>query len=347
MEILGSHWQRKGRGVGKKRLIRLGIWFVLLLVVLYSALVWYCVSEISEPPRRPVQAYAQPYLDGTAKAGFTVESFTSSGGMPCLVCIPTAVDVLSERAGIIRNQLAKEGVKLMPVGTRLGNLLILHGRKGMKEDYLPVAERFCAVGFVCVIPDLPGHGSNPERYTTYGVTEAPKILDCYHEVVEKFSLSAEYNAILGQSMGGSEAVHVAASVESDFQAMVLLATFDKLETVIQGQTDELLGSFLGAVVRVPADSVFGWKTGLKFSEIRPIDKTPEINANTLVVHGEDDKMVSPSRGKALFDSLPRHTDNEWLLIPDAGHSNILVTDYPLYAKMAEWLLGQISPPARD
>ncbi|MGJ8645173.1 MAG: alpha/beta hydrolase [Luteolibacter sp.] len=345
MQTEGVHRQRKA--VWKGQLIRLGVWLVMLLGILFSVLVWYCVSEISEPPRRPIQAYAQPYLDGTAKSGFTVESFTSSGGMPCLVCVPTSTDVLSERAGIIRNQLTEKGVGLEPVGTTVGNLLILHGRKGMKEDYLPVAERFCAVGFVCVIPDLPGHGSNPERYTTYGVLEAPKILDCYHEAVKKFNLSMNHNAVIGQSMGGSEAVHVAASTESDFQAMVLLATFDKLETVIQGQTDELLGSILGAAVRAPADTLFGWKTGLRFSEIRPIDKVPQVKANTLVVHGEDDKMIPPSRGKALFNSLPEHTEKEWLLLPDAGHSNILITDYPLYAKMAEWLLSHISPPLHD
>lgn len=328
-------------------MIRLGVLLVLSLGILYFMLVWWCVGEISEPPRRQVQAYAMSYLNGNAKAGFRVESFTSSGGMPCLVCVPMATGVLSERAGIIRKQLAEKGVALEPVGTTVGNLLILHGRKGMKEDYLPVAERFCAVGFVCVIPDLPGHGSNPERYTTYGVLEAPKILDCYNEAIKKFNLSSENNAILGQSMGGSEAVHVAASVESNFQSMVLLATFDKLETVIQGQTDELLGYLIGTVVRAPADTLFGWKTGLKFSEIRPIDKVPHVNANTLVVHGEDDKMIPPARGKALFDSLPEQTEKEWLLLPDAGHSNILITDYPLYAKMAEWLLSHISPPSRD
>lgn len=345
MQAEGAQRQRKA--VWKRLMIRLGIWLVLSLGMLFSMLVWWCVGEISEPPRRQVQDYTLPYLDGTAEAGFRVESFTSSGGMPYLVCVPMATDVLSERAGIIRKQLAAQGVALKPVGATLGNLLILHGRKGMKEDYLPVAERFCAVGFVCVIPDLPGHGSNPERDTTYGVLEAPKILDCYNEAIGKFNLSSENNAILGQSMGGSEAVHVAASVESNFQSMVLLATFDELETVIQGQTDELLGPLLGTVVRAPADRLFGWKTGLKFSEIRPIDKVPDVNANTLVVHGEDDEMIPSARGKALFDSLPELTEKEWLLLPDAGHGNILVTDYPLYAKMAGWLLSHISPPSSD
>jgi|GEM_PF-3411362 len=40
----------------------------------------------------------------------------------------------------------------------LRRMLILHGRSGMKEDYLAVAERYRAIGFRCLIPDLPGHG---------------------------------------------------------------------------------------------------------------------------------------------------------------------------------------------
>ena len=104
-----------------------------------------------------------------------MEKFVSSDGMPCLVCTPEPVDEFSKRAGIIREQLTDKGVSLKPAGEVIGTLLILHGRSGIKEDYLPVAERFCAVGFRCIIPDLPGHGNNPEPFTTYGVLEAPKM----------------------------------------------------------------------------------------------------------------------------------------------------------------------------
>lgn len=136
---------------------------------------------------------------------------------------------------------------------------------------------------------------------------------------------------------------MAASPGSNFQAMVLLATFDKLETVIEGQTDDLLGSFIGAAVRGPADAWYGLKTGLKFSEIWPIAKAQYVSADTLFVHGEEATMIPPSRRKALFNSLPQDIEKEWLLIPNAGHSDVLVTDYPLYAKMAEWLLSHFTP----
>ena len=340
--------QRQEEGSVRKRLlIRLAVWLSLSTVILFCVVVWWCASEIAEPSRRPVQAYSLPYLEGKAGSGFRVESFNSSGGMPCLVCIPVSTDPLSERAGIIREQLAARGVSLGPAGTIVGNLLILHGRKGMKEDYLSVAERFCAAGFVCVIPDLPGHGSNPERFTTYGVLEAPKILECFNEAVEKYDLRSDYNAVFGQSMGGSEAVHLVTEDDTVFTSMVLLATFDKLETVVRGQTNGLFGSWLGAAVRTPADVVYKWKTGLRFSEIRPVDLAPQVKTKTLVIHGDRDETTPSARGRALFDALPDGIAKEWLLVPDAGHSNVLITDYPVYATMAEWLLKGITPPPGD
>lgn len=49
----------------------------------------------------------------------------------------------------------------LPVyGNVRGILALLHGRKGRKEDLLPVAERFAGAGFRSVIPDLPAHAES-------------------------------------------------------------------------------------------------------------------------------------------------------------------------------------------
>ncbi len=217
------------------RLLRLGAGMALVTAILYLALVWWCAKEIAEPSRRSAEAPHLPYFDGSAKAGFAVEKFVSSDGMPCLVCTPERVDEFSKKAGIIRTQLSDQGISLKPAGEVIGTLLILHGRSGIKENYLAVAERFCAVGFRCVIPDLPGHGANPEPFTTYGVLEAPMILKCYGEAAGKFGFTGQPCAILGQSMGGAEAIHTAALDGSPFTAMVIVSSFDKLETVIRGR----------------------------------------------------------------------------------------------------------------
>ncbi len=328
----------------KRLLVRLGIWLVISTGIIFGVLVWWCASEIAEPARRPVTEAHRAYIEGTVKSGFTVEEFKSSDGMPCLVCIPEPTTTLSKRAGIIRAQLAGKGFELKPAGEIIGTLMILHGRAGMKEDYLPVAERFCAVGFRCVIPDLPGHGSNARRFTTYGVTEAPMILKCYEEAAVKYGFAEQPCVILGQSMGGAEAIQAVALDGSPFGAMVVVSSFDKLDTVIRGQTNGMLGSVLGTATRACADRMYGWKTGVRISEINSVEKAEHLRIPTLVVHGDADKTIPKSSGKALYDSIPGNVKKDWLVVPDSGHNNILVTDYPLFATMAEWFLNHLTPP---
>ena len=325
----------------KRLLVRLAIWLVLAVAILYGVLVWWCASELAEPARRPVSAGALPYLEGTAKAGFQVETFTSSDGMPCVVCTPEQTVVFSKRAATIREQLAERGIMLAPSGETLGTILILHGRGGMKEDYFAVAERFCAAGLRCVIPDLPAHGANPKKYATYGMLEAEMVLKCYQEAAVKYHFPEQPSGILGQSMGGSVAIHAAALDGSPFGSIVVISSFDRLETVVRGQTNGLLGSVLGAAVREPADAVFGWKTGVKVSEIRPIDKAATIRIPTMIVHGDTDDFVSTTSGKTLFEAFPNDIEKRWVSVPTAGHNNVLVTDFPIYATMAEWFLAHI------
>lgn len=325
----------------KRLLVRLAIWSVLSLSVLYALLVWWCTNELAKPARRPVQAGAMAYVDGAAKAGFQVENFTSSDGMPCAVCTPEKTASFSQRAATVRQQLADRGLDLGEAGNILGTLVILHGRGGNKEDYFPVAERFCAAGLRCVIPDLPGHGSNQGRFTTYGVLEAEMVLKCYQEAAQRYHFEEQPCVILGQSMGGSVAIHTAALKESPFASMVVVSSFGHLENVVREKAEGLLGPILGAAVGSPIDILFGWKTGVNISEIRPMDKAATIQIPTMVVHGDSDKFVPTASGMALFESFPDGTEKQWVAVPTADHNSVLVTDFPLYATMAEWFIKHL------
>ena len=322
----------------KRMLVRLGAWLVLLTGFLFGVIVCWCVSEIASPERRPLSAPNEEFFKETSQAGFTVEQFESTDGMPCLVCIPKPMDSFSKKGETIRGQLLEKEMTLASSGEIIGTLLILHGRTGMKEDYLAVAERFCAVGLRCVIPDLPGHGANKEPFTTYGVLEAPTVLKCYEEASVKYGFAQQPCMMLGQSMGGAYAVRVAALDESPFQAMVVVSSFDKLQTVVRGQTKDLLGDVVGTAVSGSVEHVFEWRTGVKISEINSAKKAPSIRIPTLVIHGDADRSIPLASGKKLYHSLPSDLEKQWVEVPEAGHNNILITDYPLYATMAEWFL---------
>lgn len=314
-----------------------------LVMIAYLVLIWWCASMLAEPKRREVQTVSKSYLDKSSRSGFRIAHSLSSQGMPYVICTPEATRKLSKRAEVIRDQLRERGMEPAHSGEILGTLLILHGRGGMKEDYLPVAERFGAVGFQCVIPDLPAHGKNKEKYTTYGVLEAEMVLECFQEAARKYGFAEIPSAILGQSMGGSVAIHTAALDDSPFGCIVIIASFDKLETVVREKSNRLLGAVLSGAVQTPVNELFRWKTGVDVLSISPRDKAPLIQIPTMVVHGDSDTFVPAYSGKTLFDSLPETIDKEWISVPGADHDNVLITDFPLYVTMAEWLLKHLRP----
>lgn len=97
-------------------------------------------------------------------------------------------------------------------------------------------------------------------------------------------------------------------------------------------------SHLAYSVSKPAGLVYGWRTGVRVSDIDSSEKARRIRIPTLVVHGDADGMVPTASGKALFDAIPDATEKRWIEVPGAGHQNVLVTDFPIYATMARWFL---------
>ncbi|MFK7852293.1 MAG: alpha/beta hydrolase [Akkermansiaceae bacterium] len=331
----------------KRKLIRLVIGILFITALSYGALLWWTANEIASPRRAVVTEAHQNYFEKPSTTGFDVEKFVSASGMPWLICTPRQTLELSDRAKIIREQLDERGHPLMPSGETLGTLLILHGRKGIKENYLAVADRFCAVGLRCMIPDLPGHGANQEENATYGIHEAEMILDGYREITESLKIQPKPCAILGQSMGGSVAMHVATEAESPFEALIIVSSFDRLEGVIQYQTSNLLGRTLGQAVQTPASAIYWWKTKVNISDINPAEKAVSLQIPALVIHGDADRVVPTSAGRSLYKNIPDINRKQWITVPGAEHANIWITDFPLYASIAEWTLKHISPPPND
>ncbi len=122
---------------------------------------------------------------------------------------------------------------LRPFGEAFSNLVLLHGRNGRKEDLLPVAERFCAVGFRCVIPDLPAHGESPLKTVRFGNSDFEASLPgtVLEEAKERFHFPDEPAGLWGMSMGGAFA-RAASLPAAPWKALVVVCSFDSLDSVV-------------------------------------------------------------------------------------------------------------------
>ncbi len=319
---------------------------IMIVACLISAavglgLVIWAGSEIASPSRRGLMDYHREFLSDPSAHGFMIDRFTAGDGTPCLVCTPDPSGELGERGLLIRRQLADRGLTLNPPGDIIGTLVLIHGRKGRKEDYLPIAERLCAVGFRCVIPDLPAHGDHPGLIATYGVREAGLPAQVLSDAAAEFAFDPQPAGLLGLSMGGSVAVHATALTDAPWKSLAVICSFDSFPKVIEGQAARYGGSALGPLWVKGTDAVYHWKTGIHFAEIQPHRHAASIRIPTLIAHGTEDDVSSIDLVKSLFESLPAATPNTWIEIPDAGHDDVLITSYPIYADIAQWMLVHV------
>ncbi|MGC1479647.1 MAG: hypothetical protein WA771_04025 [Chthoniobacterales bacterium] len=138
-----------------------------VMVVLFAA-GWVAGAWLVKPDRKALESFHWVWLDGLEAHGLRVDRGVTSTGVPFLVCEPEGRFGPGKRGRVLRSQLAKREQKLESFGDVVGTVVLFHGRGGRKEDLLLTAERFCAVGLRCVIPDLPGNGGNPTASTGFG-----------------------------------------------------------------------------------------------------------------------------------------------------------------------------------
>jgi pimeloyl-ACP methyl ester carboxylesterase len=275
----------------RKRWRRLTIICVLASVTTAAGLALWAGNQIASPTRRPLMDYHLEYLSNPTAHGLRIDRFTASDGTPCLVCSPDPSGLLGTRGIKIRGDLTARGLPLQPAGVITGTLVPAHGRKGRKEDYLPIAERLCAAGFRCVIPDLPAHGDNPTPTVTYGIREAGLPARVLDEAARKFGFEKQPAGLLGMSMGGSVAVHSAALPDAPWKALVVISSFDSFSAAIEGQASRYVGPALGPLWAKGTGMVYQWKTGMSLAAIQPRDHAEAIHIPTLIAHGTSDRVV--------------------------------------------------------
>lgn len=104
-------------------------------------------------------------------------------------------------------------------GTGGRPLLLVHGFTGGKEDFGDHLDRLAGDGWHAVAPDLRGHGSSPAPAAGYGFGDlAADVLGVADD------RGWDRFALLGHSMGGMVAQHVALTAPSRLTALVLLGT---------------------------------------------------------------------------------------------------------------------------
>lgn len=295
------------------------------------------VNSIISPPRKELEEYHKIILDNTEALGIKIESFSVlDDQVPTLVVSPTGG--VGKRGEILRAQLRGREIdfEIKEGGGALhGTVMILHGRKGRKEDMLPIAERFCAIGFRCIIPDLPAHGESPIGVCHYGASDFETGLagNVYDALSEVGGYSDEPVHLLGISMGGSFATHAVAKSDSRWTSLTLVASFGSLQKVIEHKTSSVFESLIAKKIISSG--------GTSPKDIVPENLEREIELPLLQLHGVEDGLIPLEQGISYFECF-KSPDKQFIEVPGARHDNILVTPMEVYAEMTKFMLRQQS-----
>jgi pimeloyl-ACP methyl ester carboxylesterase len=299
-------------------------------------------SELVSPTRRVLQAYHREWLERPTEHGISIERFTAfDGKVPCLLILPDRKAGLSPRGEKLRAQLEARGITLPAFGKIKGTLVMMPGRNGGKEDLLPVAERFCAVGFRCLLPDLPSHGESPLKICTFGASEFDGRLPAgvLEEASVRFGFPARPAGLWGMSMGGAYVARAASQPDANWSALVVVCSFDSLNAVLNRKIGAWAGPLTpGLNMAIRRACVF--RGGVDPASVQPVKWAGSISAPLLMAHGTEDELIPEAFGKRLFDAYGS-TEKRWVPVEGGSHERVLVTDMPLYAAMAEWYLTHL------
>ena len=304
-----------------------------LLLVSYLALVVYIAHDLSAPSRRPVMPYHQSWLLSPADHGIQITSRTHEG-LPYLI-VEAAGVAPAKRGSLLRDQVKNRDLPLTTFGTHHQHLVLYHGRKGRKEDLLPIAERYAAIGYRCLVPDMPGHGDHPSQRSYFGTSDSH--LQTLISMIESEERTMNFptRAVLwGMSMGGSFACQSVAHSPDTFSAVIIVNSFDTLSHVV----DHKCASYgLGPLLSTPVKLCSRWIYRFDLSLADSVECMTNASLPLLVAHGTEDKLIPLPLGRRLYESsTARH--KQWISVEEAHHTNVLVTAHPLHADTAEFLI---------
>ncbi|MDP0492676.1 MAG: alpha/beta hydrolase, partial [Verrucomicrobiota bacterium JB023] len=307
----------------------------LTLLIIGLVVTQEATDKLTRPTRKPLGEKQLALLTNPEAHGFSITQATGPGETPYLICRPQART--SSKGELLREQFKARSMEADLTAPQ-GTLLLLHGFRGRKEHHLAIAERFCAVGFTCLIPDLPGHGDHPAQIASFGPREIPLLSQLIRESSQNHGTSPQVG-LFGISQGGAIALQLAAAHPELVHSVASLSTFAKLEDLmwdsVQGEGPVLAGLARPLIPAVDLNARL--RHGFSPRSISPEEAAAKISCPVFLAHGLQDSLIPPSHAQRISEELATETKT-LRLIEKAGHNDVLLKGHEIYADLASFFL---------
>lgn len=193
-------------------------------------------------------------------------------------------------------------------------ILFLHGNAGNASHRLPDAVQLWSLGANVLLLDYRGYGLSEGHPTEHGVYRDGEAGLAH--LVGELGFTERDIVIFGRSIGSAVAVHIAQ--DRDLGGLVLVSPLTSGRDVARSQG-------------------LGWAVPLIGDPFNSAAKVANVRSPVIVIHGERDRIISPSMGKELHERAP--DGRGFFPVPGAGHNDLTAPPADrFFGHVAEFLL---------
>jgi alpha-beta hydrolase superfamily lysophospholipase len=188
-----------------------------------------------------------------------------------------------------------------------GVVVICHGYYGNRETMLPYLKFLHQAGYAAFLFDFRAHGWSEGHMAGFGTREPYDLLAALDWVKEREETRDLPLAVLGESMGASVAMLVAAE-DKRIQAVVADSPYARFDVAVDGRLRLALGP--AAPLVSPHTKRVGERLlGVRCEEIAPVEAIARIAPRpVLLIHGLDDRLLSPENSsRCIHEAAPGNT----------------------------------------
>lgn len=202
-------------------------------------------------------------------------------------------------------------------------IIYFHGNGEVVSDYDDLAPIYNQLGLNMVVADYRGYGaSSGDPSFTNLIKDAKSIFSAVKKQLSARGYQKEL-WVMGRSLGSLSALELARHYPEQIKGMIIESGFADVSKVMK-RLDHL-----PAEIKLPG-----------FNQAC-LDLVGKITIPALIIHGEDDQIVSVQEAKDLFNYLGT-PHKKLLLIPGAGHNDLMYTGFRQYFKAIQEFINESS-----
>ena len=203
-------------------------------------------------------------------------------------------------------------------------ILFFHGNGEIAQDYDDLGPLYSDernINF-CVV-DYRGYGwSDGQPSFSSMMADCHKIFQQFHEYLTDNNYSGPL-IIMGRSLGSASAIEIAYHYQEKIDCLIIDSGFSYAYELLER---------LGIPKALLPEEREGEANTLRLME--------KITIPSLIIHGELDIIIPVNNGQALYDHCAS-LEKELLIIPRAGHNNLLLIGFNEYMTSVELFIGKI------